>query len=97
MERPQKESQGQYARLKHLLETGFIKEIHELFPQGERKALLLEMAMSHKTLRRRLAKPETFGMDEIVSIADALGVNYIKISDLVYKAMMQAKKKKGKR
>jgi len=98
MDRPQKKRQGQYARLAHLLETDFkMMDLEGLFPEGERKALLLEITMSHKTLRRRLLNPGSFGMDEIVGIADALGVHYTKISDLVYRAMQENKKKKGKR
>jgi len=97
MERPQKDNQGQFARLTHLLKTGFIKNLEELFSTGERKGILLEITMSHKTLRRRLVKPGSFGMDEIVAIAKALNVDYKVISDLVYDAMMRAPKKKGKR
>jgi len=94
--RSQKTDNADYNRVGHLLRTGFIKELDEVFDTGIRKAILQDMKMSYKTLGRRLDDPGTFKVKEIIIIADRLKVERTAILQLVFQAA-DGMRKKGKK
>jgi len=95
MNKPQKPENADYRRVGHLLRTGFIKHLNEIFDTGVRKAILGEMKMSYKTLGRRLDDPSSFKIRELQVMVERFKVDRNIIIDLVWQAA-DPKKNRGK-
>jgi len=96
MNKTQKPDNTDYSRVGHLLRTGFIKHLDEIFDTGVRKAILGDMKMSYKTLGRRLDDPGSFKVREIQVMENRFKVERNIIVDLIWQAA-EAKKKRGKK
>lgn len=96
MQRPQKTENADYSRVGHLLRTGFIKKLEDIFETGVRKAILQEMKMSYKTLGRRLDDPGSFKVREIQVMIDRFKVERSVVLDLIFQAAEVKKKVKRK-
>jgi len=84
----------EYEDLKHLIETGFIKDITEVVGRIEPKLWYADMGITYKTYVRRKEAPGTFKADEIIALGTALETDPTILFTLVVKALQ---KKKGKK
>lgn len=84
----------EYEDIKHLIETGYIKDILEVLRRVPPKLWYADMGITYKTFVKRSEAPGTFKYDETVALAAALDVDPTIISALVNKALG---KKKGKK
>jgi hypothetical protein len=83
----------EYARVKHLVETGFIKEFSEFIAQFQKKTLYRELHIGFAAFDRRLADPGLFTLNEIASMARMVGVDPAALASMA----VRAAKKKGKK
>ena len=83
----------EYARVKHLIETGFIKEFPEFIAQFQKKTLYRELHMGFAAFDRRLADPGLFNLNELATMANLVGVAPEIISDMAMRARKKNKKK----
>lgn len=83
-----------YASVKHLLSTGFFTSLTGLIEECGKMNLVVDMPISHKALTRRLSNLEYFTLGELQVIADLVGTEPGKISELAFAEMEQPVKKR---
>ena len=82
-----------FARVKHLIETGFIKEFAGIFDSLQKKMVYKGLHMGPVAFDRRLEDPGLFTIHELAALALLIGVEAEAISTMA----TRARKKKGKR
>jgi hypothetical protein len=83
----------EYARVKHLIETGFIKDFGDFIAQFQKKTLYKHLHMGFAAFDRRLADPGLFTINELSAMASLVGIN----PEILAGFALRARKKKGKR
>ncbi|HTI09157.1 MAG TPA: hypothetical protein VL832_11400 [Puia sp.] len=81
------------ARVKHLIETGYIKEFGEFIAEFQKKTLYKHLHMGFAAFDRRLKDPGLFNLNECATLAALVGV----APDIISNMAMKARKKKGKK
>jgi hypothetical protein len=95
MEHPRNDQKGQkYASVNHLLSTGYFTTLTGLVEECGKMNLVADMPISHKALTRRLANLEYFTLGELQSIAQLIGADPNKISELAFGELKQTSKKR---
>jgi hypothetical protein len=82
-----------YARVKHLIETGFIKEFSDFIAQFQKKTLYKELHIGPVAFDRRLADPGLFTLNEMATLAGLVQMDPVIITAMA----VRARKKKGKK
>jgi len=85
---------AEYETIKHLIETGFIKDITEVVRRIQPQLWYADIGITYKTYAKRLEAPGTFKVDELMALSAALEVDPVIIFSLVAKGLQ---KRKGKR
>lgn len=81
------------AEIKHLLETGFFKDITQLLTRLEWSQIYEQVGMVHRTVSSRSKDPGSFKIAELRGIAKMIGVLPTVLYDLTDRAI----ERKGKR
>lgn len=81
------------AEIRHLLETGYFKDITQLLAKLEWSYIYEHIGMAHRTVSRRSKDPGSFKMSELRALAKMIGVLPSVLYDLADKAI----EKKGKK
>lgn len=87
----------EYAKVKHLVETDFIKDFAQFVASFQKKTLYKHIHVGPETFNERLANPSLFTIGELHLMADLVNVEREKIVVLASKAVPPAPKKKGKK
>lgn len=83
----------EYAKVKHLVETGFIKEFPEFIEQFQKKTLYMHLGMGNVAFGRRLDDPGLFTLNQIAAMATLVGID----PPILAAMAVRARKKKGKK
>lgn len=86
-----------YAKIKHLIDTGFITEFQQILPEIQKNVLYKDLHMGFQAFDRRLNDPALFTLGELMALADLIGVDPRVIVDLALKQKEGNKKSKPKK
>ncbi len=74
-----------YFALKTYMESGKIKSFSEIFDIVPKSTIVKDSGISYVRLNKKIFHPEKFTLKDLTSIARAIGVDSIKLFELVCK------------
>jgi hypothetical protein len=83
-----------YETIKVLVEAGHIKQFDQIFDTVSRTNMAKDLGMNYQTFIYRLNRPIAFTLEQLIAIANLIGIERRVIIDLVIKQVDA--KKKGK-
>ncbi|SHL96334.1 hypothetical protein [Chitinophaga sp. CF418] len=83
-----------YETIKILIEAGHIKQFDQIFDTVSRTNMAKDLGMNYQTFIYRLKRPVAFTLEQLIAIANLIGVERLVIIELVLKQVDA--KKKGK-
>lgn len=74
-----------YAKIKHLIDSGYITEFSQLFEDIPKKVVYRDLKMGFQAFDRRLADTSRFTLKELSALASLIGAEPITIVALALK------------
>lgn len=86
-------TKDEYAEIRHLIDTGFIKDTTQLLDKLGWKVLWKGIGMTYKTTIRRMSVPGSFKATEMIELSKMIGVDVAKIFEMVLLSVKNKAKK----
>jgi len=74
-----------YAKIKHLIDSGYITEFSQLFEDITKKTVYRDLKMGFQAFDRRLADPSLFTLKELSTLSGLIGVEPLTVIALALK------------